>query len=376
MITDNNSRNSVRIRPDIAALQGYHFASGTLESLTHRYGRPADQIIKLDTNENPYGPSPKAVEAVAALNPELAIYPDHQATYLRELLADYCGAPSENILVTGGSDQLIELTLRLFMDNQGDSIINCPPTFTMYPLTATWMGSKVINIPRLPDFSLDVPAIQKAALENDVKILFLCSPNNPTGELIPYETLEQLLDLPLVVVLDEAYWEFAEVPNLAPRVTDTPNLVLMRTFSKWAGLAGLRIGYGIYPLVMMEHLWKIKPPFNVTTPADVAARATLGDLPTMQTNIQKIVAERERLYQLLTTIAYLRPFPSHGNYIFAYVEGIPLETLQTILDNAAILIRYYPAINGKPAIRISVGKPEHTDRLMAVLRQIKGEPHA
>ncbi len=358
--------NAVRIRPDIAAMEGYHFASGTLEALSERFGRPADQITKMDTNENPYGPSPKALAALADMRYTAPVYPDHRSVHLRSALAAYTGVGAEHILVGAGSDQIIDMTLRLFM-NQGEAIINCPPTFTMYSLTAEWMGCRVINVSRHEDFSLDVDAIKTAALESEAKLLFLCTPNNPDGSLIPTEVIEDLLPLPLVVVLDEAYWEFSNTDSFATRVPDVPNLVVLRTFSKWAGLAGMRVGYGVFPLTLMEHLWKIKPPFNVSAAADLAARATLEDLPTMQARIEQILIERKRLLTELAAIPYLRPYPSAANYIYCRVEGVETETIRQTLEAEAILIRYYPP---HPFVRITVGRPEDTDRLIAILKQV------
>lgn len=364
----------IRIRSDIAAMEGYGYPSGTLELLSERMGRPASEIIKLDTNENPFGPSPRALEALGKMESTAHIYPDVRVPYLRAGLAEYMGVDPEHILVGQGCDEIIKVTEQLFLE-PGDIILNCPPTFTMYSLVAGWLGAKTVNIPRRADFSLDVEAIEKAAYETGAKLLFICSPNNPDGSLTPPDVLERLLKLPLVAVLDEAYFEFAGVENNALRVPDTPNLIVIRTFSKWAGLAGLRIGYGIYPLEIIEHLWKIKLPFNVSAAADVAARATLTDMPTMQANIEKIIAERERFMAELKTIPYIHVYPSAANFVFCKIATVPIPDLQTRLENEGILIRYY---EGKVPghVRISIGRPDQNDKLLDVLRQIGKEFHA
>lgn len=364
----------IRIRSDIAAMEGYGYPSGTLELLSERMGRPASEIIKLDTNENPFGPSLKALEALANMDGRAHIYPDVRVPYLRAGLAEYTGVDPEHILVGQGCDEIIKVTEQLFLE-PGDIILNCPPTFTMYSLVAGWLGAKTVNIPRRANFSLDVEAIEKAAYETGAKLLFVCSPNNPDGSLTSPDVLERLLKLPLVVVLDEAYFEFAGVENNALRVPDTPNLIVIRTFSKWAGLAGLRIGYGIYPLEIIEHLWKIKLPFNVSAAADVAARATLTDMPTMQANIEKIIAERERFITELKTIPYIHVYPSAANFVFCKIASVPIPDLQMRLENEGILIRYY---EGKVPghVRISIGRPAQDDKLLAVLRQIGKEFHA
>ncbi len=362
--------NPVRIRQDIAAMQGYSFISGTLDALSERLGIPRDQLIKLDTNENLYGPSPKALAALAALQADYHIYPDIGSVTLRGLLAEYTGVSADHILVGCGADELIDLTLRLFLE-PGDAIIDCPPTFTMYSLVAGWVGNcRVINVPRHPDFALDVPAIEAAAHESGAKLLFLCNPNNPDGGIIAPETLQRLLKLPLTIVVDEAYVEFMDGQGFASWIPETPNLILLRTLSKWAGLAGLRVGYGIYPLAIIEHLWKIKHPFNVNVAADIAAQATLQDMDYVREIIQKLSDERERMFGLLQGIDYLTVLPSHANYLLCEVHGMTTADLKRQLDQRGILIRNYNKPGLEQYIRISIGKPKHTDALIAALQEL------
>jgi histidinol-phosphate aminotransferase len=371
-------KQAVRLRADIAAMEGYHFATGPLEIMSERLGIPADKIIKLDTNENIYGPSPAALAALAQMidsNQEVHIYPDALSTRLREALAEYTGIPDDHFLVGTGSDEVIDIILRLFLEPR-DVIIDCPPTFSMYGLVAQWVGgNQTVHVPRRVDLTLDVEAIEQAALESGAKLLFLASPNNPDGSLVPVEVIERLLELPLVVVLDEAYWEFSKTDNLALRVPEIPNLIILRTFSKWAGLAGLRVGYGIVPLDIIQHMWKIKHPFNVNSAAELAAIATLQDLPTLRANIDKIMAEQQRLYAELQKISFLQPFPSAANFLLCRVEGLDLSLLSQELQKRGILIRYYFKGGLAGHVRITVGKPEHTDALVAALREI-GEAHA
>ncbi len=366
----DNKTDSVRIRADIEAMEGYSFISGTYDVMSERLGIPADQIIKLDTNENLYGASPKALAALANLGRDTHIYPDVEMRQLRAMMEDYLGVGAEHILVGSGEDEIIDLTLRLFLE-PGDIILNCPPTFTMYSLVSRWIGGcTVVNVPRHADFSLDVEGIEKAALETNAKLLYLCSPNNPDGRLLPPETLKRLLKLPLVIIVDEAYAEFSEHEGFTTWVPDYPNLISMRTFSKWAGLAGLRVGYGIYPLEIIKHLWKIKHPFNVNVAADVAAQATLKDLPLLQSNIQKIVQERGRMGEALSETGFLEPLPSQGNYLLCKVKKISTKALKQALDQRGILIRNYTKPGLENYVRISIGKPEHTDALLVALNEI------
>lgn len=362
---------SVRIRSDIAQMEGYTFISGTYDEMSAKLDRPREDIIKLDTNENLYGPSLKAVEALQHITADMHIYPSVKSDELRAQLADYVSLPLEHIMVGCGADEIIDLVLRLFLE-PGDTILNCPPTFTMYQLVASWIGNcQTVQVPRQADFSLDIPAIEQAAAETNAKMLFLCNPNNPDGSVFTANELKQLLALPLVVVVDEAYIEFSDEDGYADWIPQYPNLIILRTLSKWAGMAGMRVGYGLFPLGIIEHLWKIKHPFNVAVASERAARATLDDLEYMQANIQKIIDERQRLFEKLQAVDYLEPLPSQGNYIMCEVKNRSTTDLKRDLDAMGILIRNYGNKPGlAPYIRISIGKPEHTDALIAALEEL------
>jgi len=300
------------LRPDIYEMEEYTPIE-PFEVLSARLGLPAERIIKLDGNENPYGPSPRALAALADYE-RYHIYPDPEHTLLREAIQDYLGVGKAHVMFGNGSDELIDLIMRLFL-GPGEAVINCPPTFGMYSFDAAVCGAQVVEVPRRPDFSLDVEAIYRRALEKSPlkKLLLINSPNNPDGGLTSREDLLPLLELPLIVVVDEAYAEFSGT-SLVDLVPEHPNLIVLRTFSKWAGLAGLRIGYGVFPLGIIRHLWKMKQPYNVNVAAQVAALASLEDLGYLRANVQRIVAERERLYAELKKLDFLRPYPSQSNF--------------------------------------------------------------
>jgi histidinol-phosphate aminotransferase len=362
------THNKVRIRRDIAAMDAYT-PTASLEVFAERLGRSVDDLIKLDANENPYGPSPKVLDALGALG-VAHIYPDPEAGKLRTMLSEYVGVSADHILVGAGADEIIELILQLFIE-PGDTIINCPPTFSMYAFDAPLYFAETVSVPRRVDFSLDVAAIESAARDTNAKLLFLCSPNNPDGSLIPAETLDRLLELPLVVVLDEAYIEFSRTASAAARVPDISNLIVLRTFSKWAGLAGLRVGYGIFPLELMPHLWKIKQPYNLNVAADVAARASLDDLADRRAIVETLIAERERLENELAAIPYLKPYPSRSNFVLCRVHGIDAADLRDRLArDFGILIRYYAKPGLRDHVRFSAGTPGQMNALFDALRQI------
>jgi histidinol-phosphate aminotransferase len=341
------------------------------EVLSARIGRDASQIIKLDANENPYGPLPAVREALGNLEfPH--IYPDPESRALRTLLEKFTGVSSEHLLAGAGADELIDLLMRLVLE-PGDCILSCPPTFGMYSFDGELNGARVIEVRRREDFSLDLDSIHKAIEAHQPKILFLATPNNPDGSLVNREIIDKLLNLPLLVVLDEAYIEFAG-ENLGAglsRIREVPlreNLVVLRTFSKWAGLAGLRIGYGAFPRWLIPTLWKAKQPYNVNVAANVAAQVSLAHVDDLTNSVELLKTERERLFSALQQIPYLNPYPTRSNFILCQVQGRDAAELKSRLaQEHGIFIRYFNKPGLRDHIRISVGRPQDTDALLDAL---------
>ncbi len=356
------------IRPDIAMMEPYAPVF-PFEVLAARLGRAPEAIVKLDANENPYGAPPCVQRALANLR-YAHIYPDPESRALRAALSRFTGLPADILLAGAGADELIDLVMRLFL-SPGDAVINCPPTFGMYTFDADVNGARTLSIPRRADFSLDIEAIEEAVDRHHPKLIFIASPNNPDGSLLPDADFERLLALPAVLVLDEAYIEFA-APERS-RIGQVPqrhNLIVLRTFSKWAGLAGLRVGYGAFPAELMPHLWKIKQPYNVSVAASEAAIAVLNEPGYLEMHIARMVAERERMSRLLAEIPYLRVYPSRSTFVLCQVVGRDAQDLRLALEREGILVRYYSTPRLRDHIRISVGRPEQTDALIAVLRGI------
>ena len=344
------------------------------EVLSARIGREPSQIVKLDANENPYGILPAVRKALAEMDfPH--IYPDPESHALRKSLADFTGVDEEYLLAGSGADELLDLLMRVFLE-PGDSIISCPPTFGMYPFDAELNAARCIEVPRRPDFSLDMPSICKAVEEFKPKLLFIASPNNPDGSLVEPAILDELVSLPLLVVLDEAYIEFAG-ENLGAslsRIREVPereNLVVLRTFSKWAGLAGLRIGYGAFPKWLMPILWKSKQPYNVNVAANVAAQASLANVDQLKELVEILKQERTRLLSALQKISYLKPYPTCSNFILCQVISKDAAELKTRLaQDYGVFIRYFNRPGLQDHIRISVGRPQDTNVLIDALRNL------
>ncbi len=345
------------------------------EVLSKRLGRKMEDIVKLDANENPYGPAPAVKQAFANLN-NINIYPDPESRALRAKLSEFTGVDQDLLLAGAGADELIDLLLRVMLE-PGDVVINCPPTFGMYPFDTRLNNGIVCEVTRNNDFSINIKNIRKAVPENSAKIIFLTSPNNPDGSIISDEDLKLILELPVLVVLDEAYVEFTgDTPTDWRRkshiqwVSTYENLVVLRTFSKWAGLAGLRVGYGAFPNWLMPVLWAAKQPYNVNVAANQAALESLNSLDFLANNVRKIRQDQKKLYGMLSTIPYLEPVPSEANFILCRVKNYPGSYLKNYLLEKGIMVRYYETPLLENYIRISIGKPGDHLRLMQALEEL------
>jgi histidinol-phosphate aminotransferase len=344
------------------------------EVLSARIGRDPSQIIKLDANENPYGPLPVVREALGKMDfPH--IYPDPESRALRKSLASFIGVDEEYLLAGSGADELIDLLMRVFLD-PGDCVLSCPPTFGMYSFDSELNAARCIEVPRKADFSLDIEAIRDAVNEYRPKLFFITSPNNPDGSVIPSDVMDQLLSLPTLIVLDEAYIEFAgeNLDSRLSRIREVPtreNLVVLRTFSKWAGLAGLRVGYGAFPNWLMPTLWKSKQPYNVNVAASVAAQVSLENVDELTAVVERLKSERTRLSVALQQVSYLKPYPTQSNFILCKVTGRDAAELKSRLaQEHGIFIRYFNKPGLQDHIRISVGRPEDTDALVKALQSL------
>lgn len=344
-----------------------------IEILSGRLNLAPEKVIKLDANENPYGPSSLAIQAISNLQfPN--IYPDPESRLLRAALSEFCGVPEGNLMAGAGADELIDLLLRVMLE-PGDRVMSCPPTFGMYAFDTLLNAGELIEAPRREDFSLNLPAIKKQAAEYQPKILFVASPNNPDGSVVDRETLDQLLELGILIVVDEAYIEFVTSEGDLGRsasfitlVKENQNLIVLRTFSKWAGLAGLRVGYGAFPDWIMPVLWKAKQPYNVNIAAQAAASASLQDLDALAKNVERLQHERDKLLEELRLIPFLTPYPSRANFILCRVKDHPAQRIRSYLMDYGIFVRHYDNDYLKDYLRISAGRPHETVFLIEALR--------
>jgi histidinol-phosphate aminotransferase len=356
------------VRKDLLAFGGYSAATSP-ETLKGKTEIAPEDIIKLDANENPYGFSPRVPKALAKYQ-HFNIYPDNAQTMLRKSLAKYTGVNARHIVAAGGSNQLIDLVVRLFV-GPGDEVIDCVPTFSIYSFSTRLCGGTLVEVPRGKDFAVNVPAVKKA-ITKKTKLICLANPNNPSGTLTPKSDILEILDSGVPVLVDEAYYEFSG-ETVAPLVGKRENLMVLRTFSKWAGLAGLRAGYGLFPEKIADYLLRIKMPYNVNVAALVAVAESFQGRDYLMGTVKLIVAERERLFTELKKVKWLKVYPSRANFILCEVLKGEAKDLRQKLQDKGILVRYFDSPRLRNFIRISVGKPEHTDALIKALREIEKE---
>ncbi len=357
------------IRPGLRNRRPY-MGAGSPEALARKYGFSLDRLVKLDSNENPYGPSPRVLETLTRPLPYHR-YPEPDSETLRHALAEYVGASPEQIVVGAGSDEVILLTFAAFL-GPGTAVIELAPTFVMYRLTAEVVGARVITVPRDPaTYEVDAEKVI-AALGPRVKVVVFCSPNNPTGNLESERTVRQVLETGVFVIVDEAYYEYCG-HTFAPLIARYPNLGVLRTFSKWAGLAGLRVGYGVFSPEVARVIAGIKPPFNVSLAGQLAALESLADREYLMSTVRKTIAERERLFRELSRFEFLRVLPSAANFIYAELRRGSSRQVTEALARQGILVRQFDIPPPRGGIRITVGRPEENERLLEALSRLEPE---
>ncbi len=356
------------VRPHLRGLQVYEPIEPP-EVLAQRLGIPVERIVKLNGNENPYGPSPR-VQAALRDYRSYHIYPDPFQRAIREALSAYTGVDPSGIVAGSGCDELIDLLLRLTLD-PGDEVIDCVPTFGMYAFGTRVCAGRYVPVPRDSAFQVDLKGI-KAAVTPRTKVIFVCSPNNPTGNLPPEAAVKELLTLGPLVVVDETYFEFSK-HTFAPWIVQHENLVVLRTLSKWAGLASLRIGYGLMAPALAAYLMAVKPPYNVTSASQVALLTSLEDKDTLLQRVEAILRERDRLAQRLRELPGLEPVPSAGNFLLVRVRARPAAQVHQELVQRGVFVRYFTSPPLQDYLRITVGRPQDTDAVLSALEAILGQ---
>ena len=325
-------------------------------------------IIKLASNENPLGPSPKAIQAMGAALENGQLYPDGGGFYLRSALAARLGFARENIILGNGSNEVIEFLGHAFL-NPGDDVIVSEHAFIAYKLIATLFGARTIETPS-PDYEHDLEAMLNA-MTPKTRIIFIANPNNPTGTLISQIKIDKFISrLPenIVTVFDEAYFEFLEnPPDTLQYIRDGRDIVVLRTFSKIHGLASLRVGYGIARPELIEVLQKTRQPFNVNQIAQVGALAALTD-EAHQRETQEIVDAGRNYLQEQFREMKLKFVPGAANFVMVNV-GDGAVVFKKLLAQK-IIVRPLKGYNLPEWVRITVGTMEQNKKCIAALKKV------
>jgi histidinol-phosphate aminotransferase len=325
-------------------------------------------IIKLASNENPLGPSPKALQAMRTALEHAHLYPDGSGFYLRKAIAAKLGVSPDNVILGNGSNEVIEFLGHAFL-NTGDDVITCQYAFIVYKLLATAFAVRTIETPS-PDYQQNLDATLEA-ITAKTRIVFIPNPNNPTGTLIAQRAIDSFMSrVPdsIIVVFDEAYFEFLDDPPDTLRfVRDGRNVAVLRTFSKIHGLAGLRIGYAIAPPEMIEVLHKTRQPFNVNSIAQAGAIAALDDEAHLR-ETKRVIDEGRAYLQGQFTKMEIPFVPAAANFVMVNV-GDACAVFQKLLQRK-IIVRPLKGYGLPEWVRISVGTMEENRKLIAALGEV------
>lgn len=348
------------VKPEIHSICPY-VPGKSISEIAKDYGLSEDSIIKLGSNENVLGPSPKAVEALVKHSGEVNMYPSADAGELVAAIADYTGMPEDMVVASGpGMDGLLDGLMRL-MISPGSEVVISTPTFSYYELSARANGGTPVFVKRNKDFSIDVELL-KAAITDRTKVVFVCSPNNPSGNVLPENELRSLVEnVPCLVFVDEAYVEFAD-KNIVSLVNEYDNLIVGRTFSKAFGLAGLRIGYGIMPVWLKEEYMKAATPFSVSSAAVVAGVAALSDKGHLEKSMK---LSREGRKYLMDNIPFM-VYDSQANFVLVDVAPLKAKDVCEHLLKQGIIVRDCTSFRdaGESLIRVTIGTPEQNKKVV------------
>jgi len=344
-------------------------AGKSLEAIAKDLG--IEDLIRLSANESPLGPSPRAIEALRREAPRAHLYPDGGSTQLRAMLGERFGVPASWLMAGNGADELLALIARAAYD-PGDEILVPHPAFEPYGTEAILSGATVVSSP-LQGYETDLEDMQRRVTPR-TKAVIICTPHNPASTIVTRPRLERLIGAlggdPPLVILDEAYRDFCDDPETADGVDFVrrhPTVIALRTFSKIAGLAGLRIGYAVARPEAIERLNRVRAPYNVNRLAQVAAAAALEDTGHLERTRTVILAERPRLRNALEARGAPSP-PSQANFLLVRVDDRASAIRQGLLE-AGILVRDGAGVGFPGHLRIAIGTPAHNNRLLAAWDQ-------
>ena len=340
------------VRQNIKKLQAYSSARSEFKG---------EASVYLDANENSFG---------SPLLQKYNRYPDPLQHSLKEKISEIKGVPPQNIFVGNGSDEAIDLLLRIFCEPKHDNILICPPTYGMYQVSAEINDVACLKVTLLPSFDLDVERILETVTET-TKLLFICSPNNPTGNSFNQEDVELLIQkFNGIVVIDEAYINYSKQKSAIRFLTEYENVVVLQTFSKAWGLAGLRLGMAFAPQVIIDYLNKVKPPYNINQNSQQLAMDAIENIDWVNAHIHQTVAERNLMYEELKQLTCIeKVFATDANFILIQVKNA--DTMYAALAQKGIIVRNRSSVElCNNCLRITVGTTQENRLLLKTLKEI------
>jgi histidinol-phosphate aminotransferase len=339
------------LRKNILGMKPYSSARDEYKDLQ------ADMVF-LDANENPF-------------DTLLNRYPDPQQTRLKEIIATLKEVSTEQLLLGNGSDEVLDLIFRAFCEPNQDSILTLPPTYGMYDVLANLNAVENIQVPLSPDFQLEVDSIL-AAIESRTKLLFICSPNNPSGNAVNRKAIERLLnEFKGLVVIDEAYIDFTNEVSLIAYLNMYPNLIVIQTLSKAYGLAGIRLGICYASNAIIAVLNKIKPPYNINTLTQDAAIKALENKDVVDVQVETLLNERNRLINAFKSVSFIKKiYPSEANFILIKVDDAN-KRYDELIKNSVVVRNRSSQLHCENCLRITVGTPSENAQLLTLLNTLK-----
>jgi histidinol-phosphate aminotransferase len=359
----------------ISSIQGLesYGAEHTNESIAKKFGLAPASIVKLNYNENLFLPREKLIPLLKEVAEEcdLRIYPQEEENRLKEKIGEYLKIPAECVAIGNSSDEVMDRVIRIFLE-KGDKAVTFTPTFSIFKYCVNYGGADFVGVPLQADFTIDVAGM-RAAFTPETKLLYLCSPNNPTANQLRLEEVEALAeDFPGIVLVDEAYAEYADY-SVVPLIDKYENLIVLRTFSKAFGLAGLRLGYAVANQKLAQAIDKLPTPYAVNVVSLSMGRKLLENIALVEESVEALKAERRRLINRLNEFKGVEAFDSKANFVLFNVDK-PCENIYLNLLRQGIVIKKLGKLLKYPnCLRSTVGLPDMNRKLLKALKEHLGD---
>jgi histidinol-phosphate aminotransferase len=348
-------------------------AEKTNETIAKEYGLSTSDIVKLNYNENLYIPLEKVIPLLKEVAEEcdFRIYPQEEESRLKQKISEYLQVSTESITIGNSSDEVMERVIRIFLD-EGNRAVTFTPTFTIFKYCVEFKGAKFVAVPLKDDFSVDIEGMHKQ-FTPEARLLYLCSPNNPTAsQLKPLEIEALIEEFPGIVLVDEAYGEYADY-SVVPLINNYENLIVLRTFSKAFSLAGLRLGYAIANPRLAKALDKMPAPYPVNVVSLSMGRKMLENIWLMRESVAALKVERGKLINSLNEIKGVKAFDSKANFVLFQTEKSYEKVYEAAMRKGLVIKKLGKLLNYENCLRTTVGLPQMNSKLLTALREYMGE---